>query len=272
MNRWLYSIMILLLCLQFPLLAQKLDNFEDEVADSDDDSDEGTETTDIDVSFSGEIAPESVEAVIQVTGAALYGTYELLFHIPSPDRAFTEFGYADFPYADSYSGIFQTGNSKPFMFQTRMGYFYMNRDLTGYTFETIAAPHPYFSFQINYSRLEEKMVRTTDAMGILDFFINYNRIKDEKIALWWGAGVKNISGNSSHTGFAIDVGAEYFPVQPLSLSSRYNLGFIGGTTTDEFLITTGIHFNRLKLSVGYQSYRAGEITFSGMTAGIGLYF
>lgn len=272
MNRWLYSMLILLLCLQFPLLAQKLDNFEDEVAESDDTGDEETEATDIDVSFSGEISPESVEAIIQVAGAALYGTYELLFHLPSPDRAFTEFGYGDFPYADSYSGIYQTGNFKPFMFQTRVGYFYMNRDLTGYIFETIAAPHPYFSFQVNYNRLEEKMIRTKDSMGILDFFVNYNRIKDEIIALWWGAGVKNISGNSSHTGFAIDIGAEYFPIRPLSLSSRYNLGFIGGTTTDEFQVTTGIHINRIRLSAGYQSYRAGEITFSGIITGIGIYF
>ncbi len=274
MKRWLTKTIIVLCTLHVHVLAQKLGNFEKEVEENDNDQTEVVSKdadTEAGFSFQGELSVESVEAMIQVTGAIFYGTYELLFHIPGWSRAMTDFGYSDYPYATPYAGIYQSGNQKPWMLNAQIDYFYMNRNLSGIVVETIASPHPYFSVQMNYSRLQETVSGTTDELALLDLYVNYNRIKDEHLAFWWGIGIKGMWGDAAHTGPALNIGAEYFPVQPLSIGVHYNIAFIENATLDDLQLLIGIHVNRLKLTAGYQKYRAGDISFPGIIAGIGLY-
>jgi len=251
-------------------MGQKLDNLEKEVEEEQEDNSNETDS-EVNISFSGELSPESVETMIQLTGSILYGTYELMFHIPGWDRAISEFGYSDYPYSDAYAGIYQTGNSKTWMLSAQLDYYYMNRNLTGLALGTLVSPHPYFSVQLKYCRLLETLSDRNDVLTLLDIHLNYNRIKDENFALWWGIGIKGMRGDAYHAGPALNIGAEYFPIQPLSFSVHYNIGFIGAATVDDSQLLVNIHISRLKFTAGYQNYRAGDISFPGIIAGLGIY-
>ncbi len=269
------QIILLLIVLLGSVLAQKLDNFEQEIEGNDEEkaditSEESESQTHI--SFSGELSMEGIETMIQVAGSVFYGSYELMFHIPAWGRAIPEFGYADYPYAESDAGLYQTGNLKPWSINAQLDYFYMNDNLTGLIFRTFLSPHPYFSFQINYSQLMESESGTTDDLELIDIHLNYNRIKDEHLALWWGVGFKVLRGNVVHSGPALNFGAEYYPVQPVSFGINYNIAFFEKSTVDNLQLLTNIHVNRLKLTAGFQKFRAGDISFPGMLAGLGIYF
>jgi len=256
-------------------MAQKLDNFEKEVEEEDETATNLTSEkseSHTHISFNGELSMEGVESVMQVAGSIFYGSYELMFHIPGWKRAIPEFGYADYPYAEPNTGIYHTGNIKPWAINAQLDYFYMNDNLTGLIFQTFLSPHPYFSLQINYSQLIESESGTTDELELIDMHLNYNRIKDEHLALWWGVGFKSLRGNAAHIGPALNFGAEYFPVQPVSFGIKYNIAFIERATVDDLQLLINCHVSRLKLTAGFQKFRAGDISFPGMVAGLGIYF
>lgn len=267
---------LLLIIISSTANAQKLDEFEKKAARSSESGNNSgsseSENNSTGAIIEGEFEPEDVETTLNILGAFIDVTGRLLFYFPEAEGNMYEIRYSPYPYAVGNSGVYTYFGDKDFSIKADLHYFQLNRKLTGIGIKTNISPHPFIDFQIDYTRLSEQVKNGYDHLEFLNLFFNINRIKSEPFSLWWGLGIKTLTGNSSHTAFGLNFGAELFPVQPVSFSLLYNLGFFEGATVDDFNININLHINRFKIFAGYHKYRAGDIDFPGISAGIGVYF
>jgi hypothetical protein len=261
--------------------AQKLDEF-DKKASGESESSENAKTSsdceeieEVDIEFEIEdieSAAYAAETTCDIFNALINITSGLLFYFPEAEGDIQSIRYTKYPYADGHSGIFLSQGTKQYALKANYRQFRMNRDLTGFGLSAHASPHPYIDFEFSYYRLSERIESGYDHLEFYNIFINFNRIKSEIFTLYWGLGMKNLSGNSLQTAFGLNFGAEVFPVRPISVNLLYNVGFFKGASVDELNLNLKVHFNRFNVFVGYQKFRAGDIDFPGVTAGIGVYF
>lgn len=262
MNNKLFVQVITLLTFIFsiPLFAQekekgKLAEFEDEIKNSSDDNEKDDHSSGF-IVFDG--SPRGIYNILIITEDELRrGTWYS--------------GYSNYPYASNSIGVFTERSSKTFSIISEMEYFHHNTNLTGVNFNSRLSPYPLFAFEFRYTDLTEKMNTSYDHLKMYDIFINYNRLKHERISFWWGIGVKGILGDRPYNGFAINAGTEIFPIAPVSLSTDFNLGFLNGSEVYDFSVKLKYHIERMNLSIGYQNFTAGLSSIKGITFGIGLY-
>jgi len=272
-----FHLLILLLLLTPGLYAQssKLDNFEknasggsgSQSSDSDTDSEDNSANYD----YSAEYTDEDDGFRETAIHLFLEGSVRLLFYFPEIENDIHSVRYSKYPYADSNIGIFTYDGDKKIAFRASFNYYQLNSNLTGYGIRTRLSPHPLVDLEFDYTSLKESVPNGYDNLSLYNFFINYNRIKSENFTLFWGLGLKGLSGNSSNLAFAFNVGSEIYLVAPVSFELNYNLGFFEYTTVDEFTLNLNLHLKQFKVYVGYQHFRAGDIKFPGFTAGLGIF-
>ena len=180
-------------------------------------------------------------------------------------------GYSNYPYSENSIGTFLYNSEKTYSVIGELDYFQHSSNLTGISFNSRLSPYPLFSFEIKFSDLKEKLNTRYDHLKIYGIFLNYNRLKNEHIAFYWGLGFKGILGDRNYNGFAINTGVDIFPAQPISLSTNLNLGFINSTEVYDFSAKIKYHLDRIFFSLGYQKYAAGQVSTNGWTLGIGFY-
>lgn len=261
--KYLYSaqvIIILVLIFSLNLVAQdkekgKLAEFEEEIKDNSDDNEDGDYSPGF-IVFDG--SPRGIYNILIITDDELR------------ERSWYS-GYSDYPYSNKSIGVFSEKSLKTFSIISEMEYFHHNIDLTGINFNSRLSPYPLFAFEFRYSDLTEKMVTRYDHLKMYNVFINYNRLKYERISFWWGIGMKGILGDRPYNGFAINIGTEIFPVVPVSLSSNFNMGFLNGAEVYDFSVKLKYHIERFQISVGYQKFAVGLTSISGITFGFGFY-
>ncbi len=180
--------------------------------------------------------------------------------------------YSDFPYQDEYTGRFTRDGGKKFALEFSGGYFYSETDLTGMSIRSKFSPTPLFNVSVFFSDLTEQLRTRKDHLQLYSAFINYNRLRVEKAAIWWGLGFKGLNGDEVNTGFAFNVGGEFYLAKPLSLHLNYNGGWINNTFLPEFYGALNVHIDRFALFGGYQYWSAGPISIDGLVSGVKVYF
>jgi len=277
-------IFIILIAFSFPLSAQekekgKLADFEEEVekgSDSNDSDDyESTEYDDYDSNDDDcdDCDISNFFLFLDISHAIGDGLIQLLF-ISDLERenGITKVGYSDFPYCGYSDGLYDKSSLKKYSIHTNYNYFRESDKLTAFNFNARLSPHPAIAVELNYSDFTEKLKTRYDHLRMYDFFINYNRLKFENIALWWGIGYKGFMGDRSHGGFAFNLGTNLFlPNTPVSLSINYNIASIESTGVTDFASKIKYHINRTEISLGYRLYKAGQISINGLTLGVGFY-
>ena len=180
-------------------------------------------------------------------------------------------GYSDYPYSENSIGTFLSNSTKTYSVIGELNYFQHSSNLTGTSFNSRLSPYPLFSFEINFSDLKEKLNSRFDHLKIYSVFLNYNRLKNEHIAFYWGLGIMGLLGDKKNNGFAVNTGIDIFPASSISLSTNYNLGFINETEVHDFSAKLKYHLERIYFSLGYQQYTAGQASINGWTLGLGFY-
>jgi hypothetical protein len=275
-----YSISVILIT-SLAVLAQeegKLDQLEAEIARGSGEEDEEVSCVGLEIMIEEieddgeETSIEDFFATVDVVAHIFEVSFNVLFRFPELETDVWDLGYTDFPYHHPLNGMYTLNSTKKYSIIAGLNYFQHDRNLSGISFKSRFSPHPFFSLEFGYSNLVEQVGFDYDYLRFYNFFINYNRIKNEYIALWWGIGVKAIGGNNRYTGFGFNLGTEIFPVKPLSVEMRYNLGFLNQTNVSEFALNLNCHIKRFKFYVGYQNFSAGRISIGGFTVGAGIYF
>jgi len=282
MNKLIVYLLILLLMGYITALAQgkgKLAQFEVQIAEQSDDEDEDAEGSgtleilvqEIENDESEDTAVDEVIVAIDAVGKVCELSFGLLFHIPDLEPDIRDVGYTDYPYSYPNMGIYALHSPKTYSIIARVNYFQHSKELSGFSFKSRFSPHPFINLEFDYSNLVEQVGFDYDYLRFYDFFVNFNRIKNRHIALWWGLGIKAMGGDQNYSGFAFNLGTEIFPINPMSLELRYSHGFLNQTNVREFSVNVNCHIQRLKFYVGYQNFSAGLISIGGFAVGAGIY-
>ncbi len=200
-------------------------------------------------------------------------TYGVFIQFPGePDRLYggsiRNSFYSEFPYAVEDEGLFSQTDGKNFSVNFSAHYFYSEADLDGSGFRMKLSPNPLFTTEIFYTNLTETLTTRNDHLQMYSVFVNYNRFRLNRLALWWGVGLKGLRGDNTNTGFAFNSGGEWYLRKPLSVNFSYSGGFINGTYLPEFFGALNLHINRAALFFGYQYWSAGATSIDGITAGL----
>ena len=256
-------------------ISQKLDAFEDKAKGKSESNinshAENSDQVDMDIRLLDDVDADDVETTLNLFAIFIDATGSLLFHMPEVEGDINFMKYSRYPYSDGYSGVYCIGGAKSVSIKADVNYFQLNRNLTGIGLKTRLSPHPFLDFQLDFLRLSENTDYGNDHLDFFNAFLNFNRIRSEFFTLSWGLGLKAISGESSQSAFGLNFISEIFPVRPISVGINYNVGFFKGASVDEMQLILNLHIQRFKISIGYQKYRAGDIDFPGLTAGLGIY-
>lgn len=202
------------------------------------------------------------------------GTYTLL--VGSPDefeqsRAFHE-PFSRYPYRKPTDGLFAGGDGKPLAFDLGADFFYHDESLTGWEIHARFSPVSFLTLDGKYSRLTEEGLPGSRDLEFGTLLLNFNRIRTNRVVLFWGGGIRGMWGERTRTGFAFDVGMEVYPVRPVSLSATYVGSWFNGVYVPEFTGTVNLHIGRTAVFVGYQNWSAGGERLDGMVTGVKVYF
>lgn len=256
----------------------KLDNFEEKVSKeekatdeekkSDENSDSSDETAEVAVSLA------SNPGALKTTGIVIYG---LFITFPEEDSLlylgdYRNCYYAQYPYVSREDGLFSDVLGKRRSITVSGHYFYDESNLTGYGVRARFSPHPFFNAEIHFTDLTEELSTRDEHLKLYNVFVNYNRMRLQRWAFWWGLGLKGLQGDKTYNGFAFNLGTEIYPAKPVSLNFSYSGGFINDTYVPEFYGALNVHLNRFAIFAGYQYWSAGSAKIDGILGGVKLFF
>ncbi len=273
----LLIILFLFSCwVSIPALAQEkkekgeIGNFEDQVKkNKGDDSEKDDEEEDDEGSFGVFFFMDSPDDILFVP-RLLIGTF------PGEDSLiyywnFWQVSFSDYPYCRKDNGLFAQRFGKEFSLQFSSHYFYNSKNLQGIGFRAQLSPRPYVGAEIHYTDLTEELNTRYDHLRLYDVFLNYYRVRKPVWAVWWGIGFKGMQGDNSYQGFALNLGTDIYPVQPVSFRVSYNRGWINGSSLSEFFIRGNLHFRRTVFFIGYHRFSAGSSILDGVAFGVGIF-
>lgn len=267
----------------------KLGKLEKEVDKKEDDKDKDTEKKEEDSNKNSSESndasavaetladPEFWEYALTAVVVVVAGVYVVLINVPGEDSLLYlgDYGncyFSQYPYVSSEEGFFSQVIGKRFSVNISGHYFYDESDLTGYGVRAKYSPHPFFNAELHFTDLTEKLETREDHLKLYNVFINYNRLRLERWAFWWGLGLKGLQGDKTYNGFAYNIGTEIYPVRPISIGLNYSGGFINGNYVPEFFGSLSLHLNRFAVFAGYQYWSAGSAKIDGLVGGMKVFF
>jgi len=278
-------IFIILIAFSFPLSAQekekgKLADFEEEVEKktSSDDSNTSQSNSYEDEEYDGDcnnIASDIENCIFMARAAVaiLGGTKVIMFFSEEESEdGYWNIGYSDYPYSSNSDGLFDKSSLKKYSVYSKLSYFRESNSLNAISFNTRLSPIPSIALEINYSDFTEKLNSRYDHLRMYDVFLNYNRLKYDNLAFWWGIGLKGIIGDGSNQAFALNFGTNIFiPEKPVSIGINFNIGFYDANNVYDFSPKIRYHLHRAEISLGYRTFNAGNVSINGWSLGVGFY-
>lgn len=264
---------------------EKLEKLEEEVAKKEADKDEDTEKKEKDSNQNSSESQDTSGVAETLADPefwefsfyAVAVVYMILINVPGEDSLlylghYSNCYFSQYPYVSSGEGFFSRVTGRRFSVNISGHYFYDESNLTGYGMRAKFSPHPFFSAELDFSDLTEKLKTREDHLKLYNVFINYNRLRLERWTFWWGLGLKGLQGDKTYNGLAFDIGTEIYPIKPFSIGMNYSGGFINGHYVPEFFSALNLHLNRFALFAGYQYWSAGSAKVDGLVSGMKVFF
>ncbi len=171
-------------------------------------------------------------------------------------------------YNNSLAGL----KGRHWRFTEMTSVFRHSSDLDGYQVTVRGSFATLFELSVESSELREEVNGVTDRLQLTNIFLEYNRFRYSQFVFRWGLGWKGVSGDQSDGSAGVSMGAELYPVAPVSLYYHYSGAFINSAYVSEHQFRVNVHFNRYFGHVGYQVFRAGEEGIPGLLVGVGAGF
>ena len=124
----------------------------------------------------------------------------------------------------------------------------------------------------NYYR-ENLCDGSTDNMVIGDFNVTYRFAQRECAMMRAGLGFRTRADHgAADFGFNFHYGADFFPVNPVVLSTSIDLGNLGSAGVVHLRGTAGLTRNGWEIFAGYDWLRIGDVNLQGPMVGLRLWF
>ncbi|NRB60571.1 MAG: hypothetical protein HRU50_11620 [Winogradskyella sp.] len=129
------------------------------------------------------------------------------------------------------------------------------------------------AIELDYLQLwERSSIYENDQLAIYNAFFKYNRIRTKHFNAFWGIGPTFVDGAVDEIGISYAIGAEVFPIKPISFETSFNQTFINRSTLNRFQGYMNYHLKQYRFQVGYEYLKIGSQKFSNIGLGVGLYF
>lgn len=133
-------------------------------------------------------------------------------------------------------------------------------------------PIPIVGIEASHIHFSEKNRISKEFLDITSFTVNYHRIRQKNISLWWGVGATHVGNGVNSLGFAYTLGTEIYPVKPVSLHISWKQSFVNGNDVDLFKAQLKYHIKNKAAYIGYRNYSIAGENISGPTIGFEITF
>jgi hypothetical protein len=210
------------------------------------------------------------EVFLSITYHAFIGDHEYEYHLQNYLSRHPYFNDASGNYVDFHPG---EKKEKKFRFDVENSVIINFNQTVGNHLNLKVRPFNKFYFQSEFIRLIE--IPTPDnsvaQLSLYDLNFCYDRLRFEKFNLGWSVGFNYMGDEVNKFGFSFGFSAEYFFLQPLSVSSSYRFGGINGVPVDQFDFKLKYHNSRFFYLLGYEYYKLATPRYSFIALGAGLY-
>lgn len=154
----------------------------------------------------------------------------------------------------------------------KLGVNYLFNRVNGLEFTTTYKPIPLLGIDLSYIHFSEKKRTNTDVLDLTSLMVNYHRIREKNISIWWGIGASYVGNGVNSLGFAYNVGTDIYPVKPISLHLSWKESFINKKSIGAFKSQLKYHSKNKAFFIGYHNYDIASERISGPTIGFEITF
>lgn len=148
-----------------------------------------------------------------------------------------------------------TGRKQSIKFGTN----YIFNNINGFELNALYKPLPILGIKASYIHFSEKRRTSTDFLDITSLSVNYYRVREQNISLWWGVGATYVGNEVSKLGFSYNLGVEIYPFKPISFHASWQESFINDREIGVFKSQLKYHYKNKAFFAGYHVYQiAGE--------------
>lgn len=126
---------------------------------------------------------------------------------------------------------------------------------------------PILGIEVSHLNFSERSIQGKAYLDVTSFMLNYYRIREQSISLWWGMGASYVGNKIDTWGFTYNIGTEIFPFKPVSLYTNYKQSFINANNINQFKFQVKYHIKNVALYTGYHTNELGSENVSGLILG-----
>lgn len=181
-------------------------------------------------------------------------------------------GFADRPYAPKPDGspLAYAEGSKAFSARLEATYQRVSDSIGGLgarlrylSTNRLGAEASWTRYRERYNRVDLN-VADVEVMGAIH--------QEAELVELYGLGVKMLSGVRTLAGPELRLGADYYPIAPLSVEGTIGLSVINGNGLGDFRASAGVELRRVQLRLGYRSLFGPGPHLSGPEASLAYWF
>ena len=141
----------------------------------------------------------------------------------------------------------------------QLGANYIFNNINGVELSALYKPLPILGIKASHIHFAEKSRTSTDFLDITSLSLNYYRVREKNISLWWGIGATYVGNEVNKLGFSYNLGLEIYPLKPISLHASWQESFINDSEIGVFKSKIKCHIKNKAIFAGYYRYQiAGE--------------
>ena len=126
---------------------------------------------------------------------------------------------------------------------------------------------PILGIEVSHLNFSESTLSGQNQLGISSFMLKYYRVREQPVSIWWGMGASYVGNGVDTWGFAYTIGAEIFPVEPISFFTSFKQSFINYSNINEFKFHLKYHIDKIAVFTGYQANSLGGENVNGLVFG-----
>lgn len=195
---------------------------------------------------------------------AYHATVGILFGDMEP-RYFYEY-----PYSDGSHGEYAFGDEnvplKRSQFTVSNTFFTSGKEFYGNDIKLNFRFVPLVGVAVNHLHFFEDNPKNN--LGATSFMVNFYRVREQYVTIFWGAGMTHIGNGVNETGFAYQLGADVFLKKPYSISALWKQSFINDSSVDEFKLHIRRHLKRFSIQGGFNHYQLGSVNINALGFGV----
>lgn len=174
-----------------------------------------------------------------------------------------------YPYYNNLKGEYlklTTNNTKNSLFKIGVNQLFSN-SVNALELNANYRVLPILGIEAAHLNFSERSIQGKEYLDISSILVNYYRIREHRVSLWWGAGASYVGNNVDTWGFSYNFGTEIFPFKPISFYTNYKQSFINDSQVNEFKLHLKFHIKNVSLFTGYHANSLGNENVNGLVFG-----